>query len=120
MEAKLVGMSFSTQVGKASFILVPKDRKETQKILEEFREVFEDPNLVKIAQNIKYDAIVLKNYGIKVQGIYHDTMLFHYLLHPELRHGMDYLAETYLSYKTISYDELTGKKGRVQKKLRDV
>ncbi len=120
MEAKLVGMSFSTEVGKASFILVPKDRKETQKILEEFRGVFEDPNIVKIAQNIKYDAIVLKNYGIKVQGIYHDTMLFHYLLHPELRHGMDYLAETYLSYQTITYDELTGKKGRVQKKLRDV
>lgn len=120
MEAELVGMSFSTQTGKAYFILVPKDRKETQKILEEFRSVFEDPDIIKIAQNIKYDAIVLKNYGIKVRGIYHDTMLFHYLLHPELRHGMDYLAETYLSYKTISYDELTGKKGRIQKKLRDV
>src|SRR5690606_39291050 len=74
----------------------------------------------KIAQNIKYDTIVLKNYGIEVQGLFHDTMLFHYLLNPELRHNMDYLAETYLSYKTISYDELTEKKGQRQKKLRDV
>lgn len=120
MEAELVGMSFSIEAGKAYFILVPENREETLTILEEFREVFEDPNIEKIAQNIKYDAIVLKNYGIEVKGIYHDTMLFHYLLQPELRHNMDYLAETYLSYKTISYDELTEKKGQKQKKLREV
>lgn len=120
MEAELVGMSFSTKQGQASFILVPKNRKETLKLLEEFRGILEDPEIIKIAQNIKYDAIVLKNYGINVRGVYHDTMLFHYLLHPELRHGMDYLAESYLSYKTISYDELTEKKSRNQKKLRNV
>ncbi len=120
MEADLVGMSFSLEKGKAWFILVPEDRDETLQILEEFRNVFENPEIIKIAQNIKYDAIVLKNYGIEVQGIFHDTMLFHYLLNPELRHNMDYLAETYLSYKTISYDELTEKKGQKQKKLRDV
>lgn len=120
MEAELVGMSFSIRQGQATFILVPKDRKETLKLLEEFRSVLEDPEIIKIAQNIKYDAIVLKNYGINVRGIYHDTMLFHYLLHPELRHGMDYLAETYLSYRPISYNELTEKKGRNQKKLRNV
>ncbi len=120
MEADLVGISFSTQPNHASFILFPKDRKAASELLEEFRAVLEDPKIQKIAQNIKYDAIVLKNYGINVAGVFHDTMLFHYLLHPELRHGMDYLAETYLSYKCISYDELTEKKGRKQKKLRDV
>lgn len=120
VEAELVGMSFATENGKAYFILLPKKRQETLTILEEFRDVFEDPGIIKIAQNIKYDVIVLKNYGIGVNGIYHDTMLFHYLLHPELRHNMDYMAETYLSYKTISYDELTEKKGQHQKKLRDV
>ncbi len=120
VEAELVGMSFSTENGKAYFILLPKGRQETLTILEEFRDVFEDPGIIKIAQNIKYDVIVLKNYGIRVNGIYHDTMLFHYLLNPELRHNMDYMAETYLSYKTISYDELTEKKGQHQKKLRDV
>src|SRR5690606_10501885 len=120
MEADLVGMSFSIEKGKAYFILFPENRAETIRILEEFRGVLEDPSILKIAQNIKYDVIVLKNYGIEVRGIYHDTMLFHYLLHPELRHSMDYMAETYLSYKTISYDELTEKKGQKQKTLREV
>lgn len=120
MEAELVGLSFSIESGKAWFILVPEDRAETLKILEEFRDVFENEEKIKIAQNIKYDILVLRNYGIQVKGVFHDTMLFHYLLHPELRHGMDYLAETYLSYKPISYDVLTEKKGRKQKKLRDV
>src|SRR5690606_4718726 len=77
VEAELVGMSFSTENGKAYFILLPKGRQETLTILEEFRDVFEDPGIIKIAQNIKYDVIVLKNYGIRVNGIYHDTMLFH-------------------------------------------
>lgn len=120
MEADLVGISFSTEPGEACFILLPEDRTACTQLISEFKEVLEDENIIKIGQNIKYDAIVLKNYGIDVGGVYHDTMLFHYLLHPELRHGMDYLAETYLSYQTISYDTLTEKKGKRQKKLRQV
>lgn len=120
MEADLVGISFSVVTGEAYFILLPKDRNETLELLEEFRSLMENPDINKIAQNIKYDAIVLKNYGIEIHGVFHDTMLYHYLLHPELRHGMDYLSETYLSYQPISYDELTEKKGRQQKKLRSV
>lgn len=119
-EALLVGISFSLEADEAYFILLPEDREECTAILEEFREVLEDENIVKIGQNIKYDVIVLKNYGIGIKGIFHDTMLFHYLLQPELRHSLDYLAQTYLSYQMISYDELTEKKGRNQKKLRDV
>lgn len=119
-EALLVGISFSLEADEAHFILLPEDREECTAILEEFREVLEDENIVKIGQNIKYDVIVLKNYGIGIKGIFHDTMLFHYLLQPELRHSLDYLAQTYLSYQMISYDELTEKKGRKQKKLRDV
>lgn len=119
-EALLVGISFSLEADEAYFILLPEDREECTAILEEFREVLEDENIVKIGQNIKYDVIVLKNYGIGIKGMFHDTMLFHYLLQPELRHSLDYLAQTYLSYQMISYDELTEKKGRNQKKLRDV
>src|SRR5699024_6369973 len=119
-EALLVGISFCIEPDEAYFILLPKDREECQTILQEFKEVLEDENIVKIGQNIKYDVIVLKNYEINIKGVFHDTMLFHYLLQPELRHSLDYLAQTYLSYQMISYDELTEKKGRKQKKLREV
>lgn len=118
--AQLVGISFCIEPNKAYFVLIPEDHNEAQKIVSEFKSILENEKIIKIAQNIKYDSIVLKNYTIDVKGIFHDTMLMHYLVHPELRHNMDYLAETYLAYKTISYDEMTEKKGKNQLTLRQV
>jgi len=119
-EAEIVGISFSIQADEGFYIPLPPTKEDCIKILQEFKDVLEDKNIVKVGQNIKYDMVVLMNYGIRLGGTFHDTMLFHYLLQPELRHSLDYLAETYLSYQMISYDELTEKKGRKQKSLREV
>lgn len=119
-EAEIVGISFSILPDEAFYIPLPAKKEECIRILNMFKDVLENENIIKVGQNIKYDMIVLMNYGIRLGGIFHDTMLFHYLLQPELRHSLDYLAETYLSYQMISYDELTEKKGRKQKKLREV
>lgn len=116
--AELVGMSFAVNVHEAWYVPVPEAREEAQALLEEFRPFFENKKIEKIGQNIKYDAIVLKWHGIAVEGYYFDTMLAHYLIEPELRHNMDYLAETYLKYKPVSIETLIGKKGKNQITMR--
>jgi DNA polymerase-1 len=119
-EAELVGIAFSYQKGKGYYIPFPESKDETQVIIEELRPFFEDENIEKIAQNIKYDIKVLANYNINVKGNYFDTMIAHYLLQPDMRHGMDVLAETYLNYHPISIEKLIGKKGKNQKSMRSV
>ena len=120
MEAELVGMSFSITENEAFYVPVPSERSEALKIVNEFRPVFENEKSLKVGQNIKYDMIVLQNYGVEVKGALFDTMIAHYVLQPELRHGMDYLAEIYLHYQTIPIDELIGPKGKNQKNMRDL
>ncbi len=119
-QADLVGFSFAVKAHEAWYVPVPADRKEAQKVVEEFRKVFENDKIEKIGQNLKYDIIVLKNYGVEVRGPLWDTMLAHYLLEPELRHNMNYMAETYLHYATVKIEELIGKKGAQQGTMRDV
>lgn len=120
MEAELVGMSFSDAENRAYYVPVPANRDEALKIVNEFRPLYENENSMKVGQNIKYDMIVLQNYGVQVKGKLFDTMLAHYVLQPELRHNMDYLAEIYLHYQTIHIDELIGAKGKNQKNMRDL
>ena len=120
MDAELVGMSFSIAENEPFYVPVPAGQEEALKIVNEFRPVFENENSLKVGQNIKYDMIVLKNYGAEVKGPLFDTMIAHYVLQPELRHGMDYLAEIYLHYQTIHIDELIGPKGKNQKNMRDL
>ena len=118
-EAKLVGVAFSYEKGKGYYLSFPNDRKETLNILEEFRTFFENENIEKIGQNIKYDIKVLRNYNIVVKGQVFDTMLAHYLINPDMRHNLNVLAETYLNYQPISIETLIGKKGKNQKSMRD-
>ncbi len=113
-KAELVGMSFAVQAHEAFYVPVPQNRAEAQKIVDRFRPVFESKNSDKIGQNIKFDLLVLDRYGTTVQGRLFDTMVAHYLLNPELRHGMDYMAETMLNYRTIHIEELIGAKGKNQ------
>lgn len=120
IDAELVGLSFSYLAGEAFYIPVPADRGKAQEIVEHFRGVFENENIEKIGQNIKYDLLVLKNYGIEVRGKMSDTMLAHYLLEPDKRHGMDILAASYLNYEPVSITTLIGKKGGKQGNMRDV
>lgn len=118
--AELVGMSFSYAENQAFYVPVPADRTEAQKIVNEFRPAFEKEGILKVGQNIKYDMLVLGNYGAEVRGPLFDTMVAHYVLQPELRHNMDYLAEIYLHYQTIHIEELIGPKGKGQKNMRDL
>lgn len=120
ISAELVGLSFSIRENEAFYVPIPANRDEAQKIVNEFKIVYESPDLLKIGQNLKYDLLVLENYGIQLQGELFDTMIAHYVLQPELRHGMDYMAEAYLHYKTIHIDELIGTKGKGQKNMRDL
>ena len=120
MDAELVGMSFSDAENRAYYVPVPADREEALKIINELRPLYENENSMKVGQNIKYDMIVLQNYGVQVKGKLFDTMLAHYVLQPELRHNMDYLAEIYLHYQTIHIDELIGARGKNQKCMRDL
>ena len=120
MEAELVGMSFSDAENRAWYVPVPPDREEALKIVNELRPLYENAQSVKVGQNIKYDMIVLQNYGVRVQGPLFDTMIAHYVLQPELRHNMDYLAEIYLHYRTIHIDQLIGPRGKGQKNMRDL
>ena len=120
IEAELVGLSFAVEETKAFYVPVPSDRNEAQKIVEIFRPVYENPKILKIGQNLKYDLEVLARYGIELQGPMFDTMIAHYLLQPELRHNMDYMAETLLNYQTIHIDQLIGTKGRGQRSMRDI
>ena len=120
IDAELVGLSFSVSEFEAFYVPVPAERKEAQKIVNIFKPVYENPSILKIGQNIKYDLEVLANYGVRLGGRMFDTMIAHYLLQPELRHNMDYMAEAYLNYKTIHIDELIGPKGKGQRSMRDL
>ena len=119
-EAEIVGLAISYVEKEAYYIPFPDNQKECAKILGEFKEVFESDKILKIAQNIKYDMTVLMNYGLKVKGPLFDTMLAHYLVHPESRHNMDFLAENYLNYTPVSIETLIGKKGKNQGNMRDL
>ncbi|MFV0312365.1 MAG: DNA polymerase I [Dysgonomonas sp.] len=118
--SELVGMSFAFKEGEAYYVPVPADFEKARAIVEQFRPFFENGKTEKIGQNIKYDIIVLKKYGIHVRGRLFDTMIAHYLINPELRHNMDYMAETYLKYKTIHIDELIGSRGKNQLNMRSL
>ncbi len=120
ISAQIVGLSVALKEHEAWYVAMPKEKEGKQRILEIFRPVFENPSTLKIGQNIKYDMLILGNYGISVEGQLFDTMIAHYLLQPELRHNMDYLAEIYLGYKTIHIEELIGEKGRSQKNMADL
>lgn len=120
ISSELVGMSFSFIENEAYYVAISPEFDEAKKQVEIFREFFENDKIVKIGQNIKYDIIVLKKYGIEVKGQLFDTMIAHYLINPELRHNMDYMAETYLGYKTIHIDELIGPRGKNQLNMRQL
>lgn len=117
---ELVGMSFSFDEGEAFYVAINKNFDIAKKQVEIFRDFFENKNIVKIGQNIKYDIIVLKKYGVEVKGKLFDTMVAHYLINPELRHNMDYMAETYLNYQTIHIEDLIGPRGKNQLNMRDL
>ena len=120
MKAELVGLSFSVKENEAFYVPIPADRHEALKIVNKFKSLYEDEKILKVGQNIKYDIMVLANYGIHVEGKMFDTMVAHYVIQPELQHNMDYLAEVYLNYKTIHIDELIGPKGKSQRNMRDL
>ncbi len=120
VEADLVGLSFASYKGEAYYVPVPPEKAEAQKIVEDFREVLENPAIGKTGQNLKFDLIVLKHYGVEIQGQIFDTMLAHYLLEPEQRHNMDVLAENFLNYTPVSIVSLIGKKGKGQLTMGDV
>ncbi|MDD4498242.1 MAG: hypothetical protein PHV51_08870, partial [Methanosarcinaceae archaeon] len=110
--AEIVCMSFAFRKHEAYCVLVPSKKEEAQKVISEFREVFADENILKIGQNLKYDLLMLGNYGIEVKGKMFDTMLAHYLIQPEQKHNLDYLCEIYLNYEKVHTESLIGKKGK--------
>lgn len=120
IDAELVGLSFSVEEKKAFYVAVPDNREEAQKIVNIFKPLYENPDILKIGQNLKYDLEVLHNYGVSLAGPMFDTMIAHYLIQPELRHNMDYMAETLLHYRTIHIEELIGERGRNQRNMRDL
>ena len=121
LKAELVGMSFAISAFEAFYVPVPTDLKKAAAIVNEFKSLFENKKIQKIGQNLKYDVLVLRKYGVKVEGPYFDTMLAHYVLEPNTRkHGMDYLAEVYLNYTPVPISELIGPKGKNQKTMRDI
>jgi DNA polymerase-1 len=120
LTAQLVGIAFSWEIGKGFYVPFPEDKTEAQALIEILRPFFEDENIEKIGQNLKYDIKVLAKYKITVKGKLFDTMLAHYLINPDMRHNMNVLAETYLNYTPISITELIGKKGKNQLSMRDV
>ncbi|MEH0154895.1 DNA polymerase I [Limibacter armeniacum] len=120
IESELVGMSFAYRPHEAYYVPIPEDQEAAKAIVSEFKEVFENEKVGKIAQNLKYDMMVMRNYGIEINGPLFDTMLAHYLLHPEQRHGMDHLSTVYLNYEPVSIETLIGKKGKNQLSMREV
>ena len=120
IDAELVGLSFATEENKAFYVAIPAEREQALKFVEIFKPVYENENILKIGQNIKYDMEVLANYGVELKGKLFDTMIAHYLIQPELHHNMDYLAETLLNYQTVHIEELIGPKGKNQKSMREV
>ena len=120
IEAELVGLSFAVKEKEAFYVPVPAEREEAQRIVNIFKPLYENPKIIKVGQNLKYDLKVLRRYGVRLAGEMFDTMIAHYLIQPELRHNMDYMAETYLNYQTIHIDQLIGPKGKGQKSMRDL
>ena len=120
IDAELVGLSFSVKEHEAFYVAISPVREEAQEMVNIFKPLYENTDTLKIGQNIKYDYEVLHNYGIDIQGKMFDTMLAHYVWHPELRHNMDYMAETLLGYQTVHIEELIGQKGKNQKNMRDL
>ncbi len=118
--AEIVCMSFAFREHEAYCVTLPNNREEAQKIMDEFREIFADENTTKIGQNIKYDILILSNYGIKVKGKLYDTMLAHYLIQPDMKHGLDLLCLQYLNYEKVPTEKLIGKKGKNQLTMRSV
>ena len=120
IDAELVGLSFSVKEHEAFYVAISPVREEAQEMVNIFKPLYENTDTLKIGQNIKYDYEVLHNYGIDIQGKMFDTMLAHYVWHPELRHNMDFMAETLLGYQTVHIEELIGQKGKNQKNMRDL
>lgn len=120
INAELVGLSFAVKEREAFYVPIPSNREEAQKIVNIFKPIYEDPKILKIGQNIKYDLEVLAHYGVMLDGPMFDTMIAHYLIQPELRHNMDFMAEVYLHYQTIHIEELIGPKGKGQRNMRDL
>ncbi|MCU0441433.1 MAG: DNA polymerase I [Bacteroidia bacterium] len=120
LTAEVVGLSFSYKTGEAYYVPFPENRDEAQAMMNEFKVVFENDSIIKIGQNIKYDLSILKNYGVELRGKWFDTMLAHYLIDADLRHGMDFLATNYLNYEPVSIETLIGKKGKNQLSMRNV
>ncbi len=120
IEAELVGLSFAVKEFEAFYVPIPANREEALQIVNIFKPVYENEEILKIGQNLKYDLEVLRNYGIELKGKMWDTMIAHYLIQPELHHNMDYMAEIYLNYQTIHIDELIGPKGKNQKSMRSL
>ncbi len=120
IDAELVGLSFSIKEHEAFYVAISPIREKAQEMVNIFKPLYENVNTLKIGQNIKYDYEVLRNYGIDIQGKMFDTMLAHYVWRPELRHNMDYMAETLLGYQTVHIEELIGQKGKNQKNMRDL
>jgi DNA polymerase-1 len=120
INAELVGLSFAVKEFEAFYVPIPAKREEALQIVNIFKPVYENPDILKIGQNLKYDLEVLRNYDIHLAGQMWDTMIAHYLIQPELHHNMDYMAEIYLNYQTIHIEELIGPKGKNQKSMRSL
>lgn len=118
--AEMVGLSFCYEKGKAYYVNLPSEKEACAEVVREFKAFFQTEQIVKIGQNVKFDLLMLAMYNIELKGPVFDTMIAHYLLQPELRHGMDYLAEIYLRYRTIHYEELVGGKGKNQQDIRSI
>lgn len=119
-QAELVGLAFSVKAKEAYYVPTPEDRDEALRIVEFFKPVLENPNIKKIGQNIKFDILMMKWYGVELKGKYFDTMIAHYLSEPDKRHKLDYLSEAYLNYKMVPIEALIGKRGRNQLNMRDI
>ncbi|MFD2864596.1 DNA polymerase I [Mucilaginibacter antarcticus] len=117
---ELVGLSFAVKAFEGWYVPVPVDQAEVKAIVTEFKEIMEDPAIGKIGQNLKFDILMLKWYGVQLCGDLFDTMMAHYIIDPDTRHGMDVLSENYLGYKPVSITELIGPKGKNQGSMRDV
>ena len=120
IDAELVGLSFAVKEFEAFYVPVPANHEEALRIVNIFKDVYENPKILKIGQNLKYDLEVLRNYDVRLAGPMWDTMIAHYLIQPELHHNMDYMAEIYLNYQTIHIDELIGPRGKNQRSMRDL
>jgi DNA polymerase-1 len=119
-EAEVVGLAFSVKDGTGYYVPTPANQEEAKAIVHEFKGILEDEKIIKIGQNLKYDNLLMKWYGVEVKGVFFDTMVAHYLCEPDRRHKLDYLSETYLNYKMVPIEKLIGKRGKNQLSMRDI